>query len=79
MFVCFGICFAICLETYHVGKNIEKSHGLVEFALGPPLEDGLDANFGRPCTVIHDLACRTSCRLFIHELFFEPLGLHLSV
>ena len=65
-----------CLKICHAGKNIKKSHSLLEFAAGPP---GLDANSGRPWNLIHSLSCRTSCRLFIHEVFFGPLGLHLGV
>ena len=30
-------------------------------------------------TFIHNLPCRIPCRLFIHKLFSEPLGLHLLV
>ena len=77
--ICYGVCHAICLEICLVGKNIKKNHGLPEFALGPPFGSGSDANSGRPCTLFHNLPCRTPCRLFIHELFFEPLGLHLLV
>ena len=54
-------------------------HGLPEFASGLPLGGGHDTNSSRPCTLIHDLLCRIPCRLFIHELFFGPLGLHLLV
>ena len=60
-------------------KKNKKIHGLLEFVSYPPLGGGLDANSGRSCTLIHNLPCRTSCRLFIHELFFGPLGLHLLV
>ena len=41
------------------------------------LEMNLDANFGKPWNLIHNSPCRTSCKLFIHEIFFGPLGLHL--
>ena len=61
--------------SYWKKKNL-KSLGLPEFSSGPPLGD---ANSGRPCTLIHNMPCRTPCRLFIHELFFGPLGLHLLV
>jgi hypothetical protein len=72
VFVCIGIYYRIFLAFYlercHVGiLNIKKSHGLPEFASGPPLGGGLDANSGRPCTLIHNLPCK---------LFFGPLGLH---
>jgi hypothetical protein len=60
-------------------KKYLKDHGLPEFALDPPLGGGPDENFGRPCTLIHNPPCRTPCRLFIHEHFFGPLGLHLLV
>jgi hypothetical protein len=72
--ICYGICLAICL----VGKML-KYHGLPEFLSYPPLGGGLDANSGRLCTLIHSPPCRTPCRLFIHELFGGPLGLHLLV
>jgi hypothetical protein len=54
-------------------------HGLPEFASGLPLGGGSDTNFGKPCTLIHNLPCRTPCGLFIHKLSFGPLGLHLLV
>ena len=56
-----------------------KIHGLLEFASGPPLGGRPDVNSGRPWNLIHSPPCRTPCRLFIHELFFGPLGLHLLV
>jgi hypothetical protein len=65
--MCFGITLAMCHETYHAG-SYPKNHGLPE-----------DANFRRPCNFIHSPPCRTSCRVFIHEIFFEPLDLHLRV
>jgi hypothetical protein len=49
----------------------------LEFTVNPPLGDEPDAKSDRPCTFIHNLPCRTPCRLFIHELFFGPSGLHL--
>ena len=67
------------LKYVMLGKNIKKNHGLPEFVLGPPLGGGFDANSGRPCTLIHNLPCRTPRRLFILKLFFGPLGLHLLV
>ena len=60
-------------------KKKKKFHGLPEFSSDPPLGGGPDANSGRPCTLIHSPPCRTPCRLFIHKLFFGPLGLHLLV
>ena len=36
-------------------------------------------NFWRPWNLIHSAPCRTPCRLFIHEVFFWPLDLHLRV
>ena len=49
MFVFFGICFGIflaicresCPQICHVGKNIKKSHGLLEFASAHLEEVGL--------------------------------------
>jgi hypothetical protein len=57
----------VMLEKY------SKSNGLSECASGPTLGGGLDANSNRPCTLINNLPCR----IFIHELFLGPLGLHL--
>ena len=34
-----------------------------------PPGGGPDANFGRPCTLIHNLPCRTPCRLFQPRTF----------
>jgi hypothetical protein len=34
---------------------------------------------GRPWNLIHSPPCRTPCKLFIHEVLFGPLGLHLGV
>ena len=56
-----------------------KSHGLPKFALGPPLGGRFDETYGRPWNLIHSPPCKTSCRLFIHEVFFRPLGLHVRV
>ena len=36
------------LKYVMLGKILAKSHGLREFALGPPLEGGPDENSGRP-------------------------------
>jgi hypothetical protein len=75
VFVSPGICLVIYLEICHAGKIIKKAIGLLEFASRPPLRGGLHANSGRPCTLIHNLPCRTPCRLFIHEFFlgaFRP-------
>jgi hypothetical protein len=52
-------------EIYPLGKKIIKSWS-------PKI-------FVKPCTLIHNLPCRAPCRLFIHELFFGPLDLHLLV
>ena len=34
------------------------------------LELGHDANFGRPWNIIHDMASRNPCRLYIHDNFW---------
>ena len=61
-------------------KNIKKNHGLLKFASCPPLGGRPDEKSGRPWNLIHSPPCRTPCRrLFIHEVFFGPLGLHLRV
>ena len=83
VFVCLGICCGICLairpEIFPARIIIWNNHGLPEFALGPPLGGGPDKFFGRPWNLIHSPPCRTPCRLFIHEIFFGSLGLHLRV
>ena len=54
--------------------------GLLEFASSLPLGREPDANSGGLCTLIHILACRIPCKLFIHKLLFvEPFGLNLPV
>ena len=60
-------------------KNIKKRHGLPEFTSSPPLGGGPNKNSEIPWNLIHSPPCGTSCRLFIHEVFFGPLGLHLRV
>ena len=47
------------------------------FVSGLPHGGWPDANSDRPSNIIHSLPCINSCRLFIHNEFFEPLGLHL--
>ena len=54
-------------------------HGLPEFSSAPPLEGGLDGSFRWPWNLIRSPPSRTPCRLFIHEVFFGSLGLHLGV
>ena len=56
-----------------------KSHSLVEFGSSPPPRGGPDKNSRRPWNLIYSPPCRTPCILFIHEVFFGPLGLHLRV
>jgi len=63
----------VLLEKY---KN---NHGLPEFALDPPLGGGPDENFKRSWNLIYSPPCKTPCRLFIHEVFFGSLDLHLRV
>jgi hypothetical protein len=60
-------------------KKYWKIHGLPEFLLDAPLGGGSNANSGRPCTLVYIPPFRTPCRLFIHKLFFGPVGLHLLV
>ena len=79
VFVCPIICSRTLPTICHAGKNILKNHGRPEFALGLPLGGGPDENSRRPWNLIHSPPCRTPCRLFIHEIFFGPLGLHLRV
>ena len=79
VFVCHGIYHGICHEIRHARKIIKKSHGFLEFTSDPPLGDEPDENSKRPWNLIHSPPCRTPCRLFIHEVSFGPLGLHLCV
>jgi hypothetical protein len=78
VFVCLGIClgiyFGICPAICHEYVLLEK---ILKMSWSP--RGGLDANYGRLCTLDHNMPCRTLCRLFIHELFLGPLGLHLLV
>ena len=66
---------------------------VLEFILKPVMEFALQLYFllekklkisGSPKICVKPTSserplCRTPCRLFIHEAFFEPLGLHLGV
>ena len=54
-------------------------HGLLDFALDLPLEGELDANANRLRNTIFSLPHENPCRLFVHDDFFWPLGLHLLV
>ena len=49
-------------------------HGRAEFASSPPLGGGSDTNSNISCTLIQNLPCRTSYRLFIYKLFYGPLA-----
>ena len=62
-------------QTNKLQKNLDHS----KLASGPPLEGMPDVNFGRDETL--SIVCHVglSCRLFIHEVFFGPLGVHLRV
>ena len=64
---------------YVLLKNILKKYGLPKSASGPPLGGRPDKNSTKPWNVIHGPMCRTPCILFIHEVFFGPLGFHLHV
>ena len=72
------ICLEICLEIHHAKKYL-KNNGLPKFASGPPLWGRPNENSKRPWNLVRSLPCKTPCRLFIHEVFFGPLGLHLRV
>ena len=63
--------FEICLVEFFFWKN----HSFPNFLL----RGGLDKNSGRPWSHIHSPLGRTPYRLFIHEVLFGPLGLHLRV
>ena len=47
--------------------------------LGLPLGGGPYTNSSRLWNIVHSMACKNSCRLFIHDYCFGPLGLHLLV
>ena len=64
VFVCLGICFGICPEICLAEKKIKRG--------------GSNENFRRPWNLMHSLPCRTPRRFSIHEIFFGPLGHHLS-
>jgi hypothetical protein len=59
-----------------ISKKVMVSRNLRHVHL---LEAGLMENSKRPWNVMHSPPCRTPCRLFTHEVFFGPLGLHLRV
>jgi hypothetical protein len=44
-----------------------------------PPRGGLDENSGRAWNLTDSPPCRTPCKLFIHEVFFRPLDLHLHM
>jgi hypothetical protein len=77
VFVSLGIYFEICPAIYpeicHAGKNIKKIMVSQNLCQAHLLEVWLDGNSGRPRNLIHSPPCRILCRLFIHEVFFEPL------
>ena len=60
-------------------KKYQKNNGLAKSTSSPPLGGRPHENSRRPWSLIHSLPCRTPCRLFIHEVFFGPLVLHLRV
>ena len=66
------------LKYVLLNKILKKSR-LPKFAANPPLGGGHDEDFGRPWQLIHSPPCRNPCRVFIHEVFFGPIGLHLWV
>ena len=79
----------ICLKLYQFERTTWWCLSILEFVLAAGLQFVLlekilkkswpNANFGRPWNLIPSLPYRTPCRLFIHELFFGPLGHHLRV
>ena len=61
------------IKKIMVSRNLRQAH-LLE--VGPPPNE----NSGiRETLSIASPPCRTPCRVFIHEVFSGPLGLHLSV
>ena len=75
----FALKYVLLKEKKKIEKNHYKNHGLPKFAPGPPLGGRPDVNSGRPWNPIHSPPCRTTCKLFNHELFFGSLGIHLRV
>ena len=53
-----------------VCRNLRQAHFF---------EVGLMQIMANNKNLIHSMPCRTPCWLFIHEIFFGPLGLHLLV
>ena len=74
---CLGL--HVSFSSIQASLVLRSSSSSVELKYTRTYWDILDANSYKPCTLIHNLPCRTSCRHFIHELFFGPLGLHLLV
>ena len=66
-------------EIYHAGKFIKKVMVSRDFFVKPTSKRWAWHQFGRPWNLIHSPPCTTSCRLFVHGVFFGPLGLHLRV
>jgi hypothetical protein len=65
------------LESTMESIMLEKI--LKRVMISQKLRQILNKNSGRPWNLIHSLPCKTPCRLFTHEVFFEPLGFHLRV
>ena len=66
--ICFGICHVVCIGNL----SCWSFYYVKIWSPGP--EGGSNEKSGRPWNLIHSLPCRTPCRLFIHEIFFRPLG-----
>ena len=84
MFICLGICPRICYEICRaiLSWNLSCWNFFLKNScfLGIcVMKVSLTKISERTRNLIHSPSCRTPCRLFIHEVFFGPLGLHLRV
>jgi hypothetical protein len=72
----------ICFKLYQFESNnwwpFSILKYVMEFALQSNLKCVLLENIKKK-VLIHSPPCRTPCKLFIHKVFFGPLGLHLHV
>ena len=78
VFVSPGTCYGICLEICHIGKYI-KIMVSISLCQAHLLEVDLTKYSERAWNLMHSLPCGTPCRLFLHEVFFQYLDLHLRV
>ena len=63
---CLSVLEYVLQSTCNLSCWKKTSHGLPKFR-------------EKPWNLIHNPPCRIPCKLFIYEIFFGPLGLHLRV